>query len=285
MKTQLDCVPCFLDQALRAARVAGASEDVQREVLRRAAAQIATADWDATPIALGMPVHRIARELTGAADPYAEVKRESNQAALALYAGLRREVAAADDQIRLAAALAIAGNSIDHGAKTRFDLDATLDRAREVRFAVDDFDRLAQALASAESLIIFCDNAGEIVFDRLLMETILDRHPIRRVSAVVKSGPFINDATETDAREAGLTDIPNLQLLQVNNGDDDDAPAYESDEVRGWVRDHDVVISKGQANYEALSEYDGVFYLLMAKCECIANEVGAALGDIILQYR
>ncbi len=285
MKTQLDCVPCFLDQALRAARVAGASEDVQREVLRRAAANIAEADWDSTPIALGMPIHRIARELTGGGDPYAEVKRESNAGALELYDGLRREVAAADDPLRLAAALAIAGNSIDHGAKNRFDLDSTLDRARAVQFAVDDFDKLTQALASAESLIIFCDNAGEIAFDRLLVETILDLHPMRKLSAVVKSGPFINDAMETDARDVGLTDIPGLQLLQVNNGDDDGAPAYESDEVRGWVHDHDVVISKGQANYEALSEYGGVFYLLMAKCECIAAVVGATLGDIILQYR
>ncbi len=285
MKTRLDCVPCFLDQALRAARTAGASPELQREVLRAATQHIAAVDWDATPIDLGLPVHRIAREMTGVADPYAEAKRESNEAVLKLYPALRDEVKAADDPLRLAVALSIAGNSIDHGAKERFDLAATIERVRNVEFAVDDYTRLSEALATASSLIIFCDNAGEIVFDRLLVETILERHPMQRLAAVVKKGPFINDAMAEDAEMVGLTDIPGLDLREVSNGDDDSAPAYASDEVTKWVQEHDVVVSKGQANYEALSERAGVFYLLIAKCWCIGDEVGASVGDIIVQYR
>lgn len=285
MQTRLDCVPCFLDQALRAARAAGASPETQVKLLRRATEHILSASWDTTPIELGLPVHRLVRETTGVADPFVEDKRQANQTALTLYPGLRQEVLRAPDPVRLAAALAIAGNSIDLGAKQRFDLHATIERARSAQFAVDDYGRLAEELAGAQSLIIFCDNAGEIVFDRLLLEAIQARHPIRQLTAVVKSGPFINDATGADAEVAGLTEIPGLRLLQVSNGDDDRVPAYPSREVTRWVEEHDVVISKGQANYEALSERSGVFYLLIVKCGCIAEEVGASVGDSIVEYR
>ncbi len=116
---------------------------------------------------------------------------------------------------------------------------------------MDDYTRLSEALATASSLIIFCDNAGEIVFDRLLVETILERHPMQRLAAVVKKGPFINDAMAEDAEMVGLTDIPGLDLREVSNGDDDSAPAYASDEVTKWIQvlsaDREVLVHRGRS--------------------------------------
>ncbi len=284
MKAHLDCVPCIQEQALRAARAAGASQSQQRTILRRVLEHLAQADWTDTPLALGMGVHRIVRELTGVDDPFEQAKARANGAALALYPGLQEQVRNAEDPLRMAVRLALAGNIMDLGAMESYDLTATLDRVAGLEFAVDDFDELAQQLDQAREIIIFADNAGEIVFDRLLIETIIARHRLR-VALVVKSGPFINDATIRDVEQAGIEAIRRIEILQVSNGDDARYPAYDWDEVARWIRGHDVAIAKGQANYEALSEYSGIFYMLMAKCPPVASTIGVEVGDIVVQFR
>ncbi len=272
------------EQALRAARAAGASQSQQRTILRRVLEHLAQADWADTPLALGMGVHRIVRELTGVDDPFEQAKARANEAALALYPGLQEQVRNAEDPLHMAVRLALAGNIMDLGAMESYDLTATLDRVASLEFAVDDFAELALRLEEARSLILFADNTGEIVFDRLLLETILAQRALD-VAVVVKSGPFINDATMRDVEQVGLAEVANLHVLEVSNGDDDEYPAYASDEVARWIADNDVVIAKGQANYEALSEYSGIFYMLMAKCPPVAATIGVEVGDIVVQFR
>jgi damage-control phosphatase, subfamily I len=283
MQTKLDCVTCFQDQALRAARAAGAPVDQQEQVLRQVIRTLAAADWHATPLDLGMPVHRIVREVTGVDDPFADAKREATDAALAALDELREQVEQADDPLRMAVRISIAGNIIDLGALESFDLHETLERVCTADFAVDDYDALRDALDDADTLLFFADNAGEIVFDRLLLETIEQRWA-PEITFVVKSGPFINDATVEDARASGLDQLQHLDMREVSNGDDDEAPAYASDEIDRWVAEHDVVIAKGQANYEGLSERGDIFFLLMAKCPCVADIIGVNVGEIVLRH-
>ena len=284
MELHLDCIPCTQQQALRAARACGVPPQRQEMILRSVLEHLAEADWNVTPMSLGMYVHRTVRRLSGVDDPFSQAKARSNELALQLYPQLRDTVREADDPLHMAVRLAIAGNIMDLGALGDFDLEATLQRVADLDFALDDSADFAQHLDQATSLILFADNAGEIVFDRLLIETILARQPLE-VSVVVKSGPFINDATVRDAHEAGLTDLSGVDILRVGNGDDDGGPAYDSDEVSSWIRDHDVVIAKGQGNYEALSGHTGVFFMLMAKCPAVAQHIGVEVGDIIMQLR
>lgn len=284
MQARLECVTCFQEQALRAARAAGAPEDVQERVMREVLAKIAGADWRATPIDLGMPVHRMVREITGVDDPFADEKRRATEAALGYLPELRERIAGADDPLRMAVRICIAGNIIDLGALASFDLGETLERVTAAEFAIDDYERFSSALSRAGSVLMFADNAGEIVFDRLLLETIAQRWS-PQITVVVKSGPFINDATREDARAAGLDRIGGLRMREVSNGDDASAPAYASGEIDRWIAASDLVIAKGQANYEALSERGGVFFLLMAKCPCVAEAIGVDVGAVILQHR
>ncbi len=283
MDATLDCVPCFQQQALRAARAAGVSEDVLQQVLRRVVSEMAAADWDVTPIQLGMPVHRTVRLVTGVDDPFAEDKRQSTLAALEHYEQLSAEIARADDPLRMAVSASIAGNLIDLGARESWDIEETVEGIAEAHFAVDHYDHLRERLEGAESVLLFADNAGEIVFDRILLETIA-RLWSPRISVAVKSGPFINDVTRDDALLAGIDEVPGLRIVEVSNGDPDSGPSYESETVSEWLREHDVVISKGQANYEALSDRQDVFFLLVAKCPCVAASVGGDVGDIILSH-
>jgi hypothetical protein len=284
MKLYTDCIPCFVQQALRAGRAAGAGEQTQQAILRRVMRELSEADWSVAPIEIARGVYRAVRETTGADDPFAELKRQSNQRILELYPSLRERVTTSKRPLRRAVELAIAGNIMDFAALESFDVEATIGKVQSQGFAIDDYEVLERKLAGAASLLLFADNAGEIVFDRLLVETILAQRAVE-VSLVVKGGPLVNDATMQDAREAGLDGIPGVQLLQVSNGDDDHHPEYGSAELAEWIDSHDVVVAKGQANYEALSEYEGILHLLMVKCGLIARDIGASVGDIVLQYR
>ena len=210
-------------------------------------------------------------------------KRQATASALAWLPELRGRIARADDPMKMAIRIAIAGNIIDLGALASFDLDETLTRVSRADFAIDHYDLLRPRLESAQSLLVFADNAGEIVFDRLLLETIADRWS-PEITLVVKSGPFINDATIEDARASGLEEIDRLTMREVSNGDDDTAPEYASPEIDRWIAEHNVTIAKGQANYEALSEREDVFFLLMAKCPCVANSIGVNVGDVVLRH-
>lgn len=283
MKAKLDCVTCFQEQALRAARAAGVSEQLQERVLREVVRDLAEADWQGTPIDLGMPVHRLVRKITGVNDPFAADKQHATQAALGLLPELRERVAAADDPLRMAVRISIAGNIIDLGALQSFDISETLEHVSEADFAIDDYPALRTAVSHAGTLLLFADNAGEMVFDRLLLETIAQRWS-PQITLVVKSGPFINDATAEDARASGIHQIAGLQMREVSNGDDGAAPAYTSGEIDRWIEQHDAVIAKGQANYEALSGRSDVFFMLMAKCPCVAEAIGVAVGDVVLEY-
>jgi len=282
MESTLDCIACMLEQSLRAARAAAATEEVQERVLRAVMRDLAQADWSGTPIDIAMPMHRSVRSLLGVDDPFVAHKRTATEQALAALPRLRRALDLSGDPLHLALRISAAGNIIDLGALERYDLDAALERALGVPFAIDDYATLRQELDSAQSLLLFADNAGEIVFDRLLLETVLG---IRKmdVSVCVKSGPFINDATWQDALAAGLDQIGELSVLEVSNGDGAAAPAYGSAEVKRWIDQHDVVIAKGQANYEALSDQPATYFVLMAKCPRVGESLQVDTGDLILK--
>ncbi len=284
MKIYADCIPCFQQQALRASRAVGADEATQQAILRRVMQQLIAAEWSLAPIEIARGVYRIVREVTGVDDPFAQLKTQCNQRVLELYPSLQEQVAGSDNPLRRAVQLAIAGNIMDFAALASFDVEATIRKVESKSFAVDDFGTLERELTRARSLLLFADNAGEIVFDKLLIETILAQWPLR-VSVVVKSGPLVNDATLRDVPEVGLDEMPEIEILAVSNGDDHSCPDYRSPELAGWIDGHDVVISKGQANYEALREHEGIVYMLMVKCTLIARDIGASVGDIVLQYR
>ena len=122
------------------------------------------------------------------------------------------------------------------------------------------------------------------MFDRLLIEEMIRfrGRPFKKVSFVVKGGPIINDATIEDALMAGIDRIPNVKILKVSNGDESTGPDILSEEVRNWLENHDLVLSKGQGNYEDLSEVGTPYFLLMIKCPVIGDDIGVNVGDIVI---
>ena len=284
MKINLECVLCFQRQALQAVRFINKDEKVHEQVLRKVMEKLLVLNWDSSPPEMAHEIHKIVRSLTKEKDPYKAVKKESNDLVLKLYPELQLKVETNKDPLKMAIRLAIAGNIIDYGALEEFNINKTIEEISEKRFAIDDYDKFKEKLAGAKTLLFFTDNAGEIVVDKLLLETILRRKKIRKIRFVVKGGPIINDATIQDAIYVGMATLPNVEFLTISNGEEGTGPQRNSQTVKRWIEEHDLVISKGQGNYEGLSEYKNMFFLLLAKCPVIASDLGINEYDMVLKY-
>ena len=276
MKTYLDCYVCLLRQALTAARRAGADDKGQTAVINRVLAALQEVRPDMTPPEIADRIHRVIREQTGNPDPYRELKKRSTKEALALYPKLKDLISTADDPFEVAVRLAIAGNIIDFGAADEYDLWGSVQRVLNQPLAINDTLTLREAIDKANWVLFLADNAGETVFDRLLIEQIT---PVP-VFCAVKSGPILNDATREDAIEAGLDKVARI----VSVGYDALGTILErcSEEFRALYNEADVIIAKGMANYETLSaEGERVFFLLQTKCKVVADDAGVPVGSLI----
>jgi uncharacterized protein with ATP-grasp and redox domains len=277
MQTYLDCYPCLLRQALQAARFAGANDAQQKVVLDRVLDVLGKAGLTETPPEVAARVHEIVRQEVDDGDPYRSAKERSTQEALALYPRLTSLATDADDPLETALRLAIAGNIIDFGAVAEYDLWGTVERVLAQPFTIDDGAALRKALDSTHEVLYLGDNAGETVFDRVLIET-LDVP----VVYAVKGGAALNDATREDAEAAGLDKVATV----VDNGASTMGTILSrcSGEFRRRFAAAELVIAKGQANYETLSEKGSkVFFLLQAKCPVIARDMGVEVGSILLE--
>jgi len=279
MKTYLDCYPCFLRQALSAARRAAASDDQQRQILLDTMEELASFPADATPPQMAFCIHQKIRQQTHISDPYRQAKDEATQQALALHPRLKERISQSSEPLETALRIAIAGNIIDLGVAESYDLEATLERVLRQGLAIDDLDAFRTALMENRPILYLADNAGETVFDRVLIET-LDQS----VTYVVKASPIINDATREDAVSAGIDQLAEI----IDNGSD--APGTLLDQCSQPFRDRfalaKLIIAKGQANYESLSGNPApLFFLLQAKCSVIARDLGVDEGSIVLKQQ
>ncbi len=281
MHTSLDCIPCFVRQALDASRRVSDNPVLHEQMLREVLYWISEMDLSLSPPALAQRIHRRLREISGTSDPYRQEKERHNQLALQLLPGLRKQVDESDDPLITAVRLAIAGNIIDLGAKSGLDeadVRHSLQHAAEVKLA-GDIEKFKTALAKANAILYLADNAGEIVIDTLLIEQIGPE----RVTVAVRGMPVINDATRTDAETAGLDQITTV----IENGSDAPGTLIEncSDAFQRSFYDADVVISKGQGNFETLCGHpQNIFFLFKAKCPVVASAAGVPLGTHVLRH-
>jgi len=286
VKARLDCIVCVAKQTLKASRMATSDLRIQEKILRKVLRRLSEAEWNNTPLGLGreLQIFKIIRKYTGVEDPYLDVKKRSNEEALQLLPWVRKVVQESDDPLRASVLVSIAGNIIDAATVDEYDLKATILETLETKPRIDHYELLKEDVKGAETLLYFADNAGEIVFDRLLIEEMIRfrGRPFKKVSFVVKGGPIINDATIEDALMAGIDRIPNVKILKVSNGDESTGPDILSEEVRNWLENHDLVLSKGQGNYEDLSEVGTPYFLLMIKCPVIGDNIGVNVGDIVI---
>jgi damage-control phosphatase, subfamily I len=282
MTTSSACLPCFVRQAVEAVGFCVPDEDRRVPILRRLLADLSTADWHTSPVAVAQQLHRRIRQATGDADPYHALKDGMNRLALEMLPGMFQD-ARFDENPRMAIVrLAVAGNLIDSGAKTGMtetNVREALCRAnREPLYG--PAIALFEAAEHAQRILFLADNAGEIVFDRALIEIL----PSKKITVAVRGSPVLNDATMEDAQVAGLTGLTPI----ITNGSDAPGTILEdcSAEFRRVYEDSDLIIAKGQGNYESLAATTKhIFFLLRVKCPLVAAQVGAKAGDMIVLER
>ena len=281
MRIFLDCIPCFVRQALDSARLVTDDKQIHEQVIREVLRLASDLDMSQSPPAMGREIHRLIRKLIDNNDPYRELKQRHNRLALEMYADLEERVRRSEEPLEAAVRLAIAGNIIDLGVKTSIkecEIERTIRDCLTADFDNQEIEDFRNAVRQAVNILYLADNAGEIVFDRLLIEQL----PAQRVTVVVKGEPVINDATMEDAKTAGLTDIVEV----IDNGSDTPGAILEtcSEAFRSRFEDADLIIAKGQGNYETLSDSDkNIFFILKAKCPVIAGDLGCEVGEMILR--
>jgi len=178
MRTYLECIPCFFRQALESARLAGAREKEQKKVIDAVAKAITNLPLRASPPEIAQRIYSIVRRITRVDDPYKALKAKSNRSALKMYPHLCRKVAQKRNRLRVAVELAIAGNVIDYGAKNTLNVEQELERLireeertlRQENGRLFHFNDFKKSLSKARTLLYLGDNAGETVFDRILLE-------------------------------------------------------------------------------------------------------------------
>jgi len=266
------------------ARAAGADEDALRKVAAGVFSELDRV-WDnnLSPPAVSTPLYHLTGRMCGVEDPFLDMKVRYTREALKLLPDLESRVQNAQDPLDTAVRVSIAGNIIDFGTGIHgeeFDLEETLARFLEKPLFTDDIPEMRQRVSEARTVLYIGDNAGETVFDRPLLNILAGAD----VTYAAKEGAIINDATVADATLAGV----HLHARLISTGAS--TPGTILEECSSRFRDvfdrADVIIAKGQGNFETLTELnrDGrIFMLFTVKCPVAAQHLGASMGDMVVK--
>ncbi len=274
-----DCVVCSINGVINLFKNGLVDPKYQEEVLRKVLKFYAETDYNSMTIDAARNIQKIVREVAGIADPYKTLKDKYNHKALEYSKKYRDIVKNAPNPLEKAMRLAIAGNIIDFGPTHDFDVEIKIQEVFEHDFPIYDAEELFSEIKKAGSILYLGDNTGEIVFDKLFLEVI--DHP--NVTFAVRHSPVLNDATMEDAVFADIDKVAKV----ITNGDN--VPGTFLNSVSKEFMEHfnnaDLIISKGQGNFEGLSGITdkNIYFLLTVKCEQVARELGVKKGDCVVK--
>jgi uncharacterized protein with ATP-grasp and redox domains len=282
MQTTLDCIPCFMHQALKAARVVAPQDTaLHKQVLLEWASMLSSLDLTVTPPALAGIMYKRLSDLLGTRDIFAHVKEQANTEVQRFLPQFRKSLAASDDPLFDALRLAIIGNYMDAGTPTQHAWSQAMQEERDATWATSHYPRFRQHLSTPRSILILGDNAGEIVLDTLLVDELVRLG--HEVTYAVRGTPILNDATMEDAKRVGMT-----QKCQViTSGVDTPGTVLErcTPDFLRRLDQSEVIISKGQGNFEALKgEKSGIYFAFKVKCPVVAAITGRPEKTSIFEY-
>ena len=272
-----DCYPCMLRQVLHVVRYLELDEETTRELMNQAMEKLIHINGDLTSAEIAAEIHQSVSKKIGKKDPYAELKRISFENAMQFYDFGKEKILASPDPLETAVKLCTAGNIIDFGPGSKFDLEATIDQVLNTPFEHFDYAAFKEILGKAKRILFLADNAGETVFDKLLIEQI--KKPLKYV---VKSEPIMNDALREDAE---MTEFPDyVTIIENGSGIQGTVFPHCSEEFKKKYEMADMIIAKGMANFETLPKAgERVFFLLKIKCQTIANLSGIPFESYVLK--
>lgn len=283
MKIKPQCIPCYFTQSINAMVKGNISEDDQLRVLNLLMPLVQNFKHDLSPAEnSSLVLHELSNHFKGR-DLFLDAKRKSNEQALSMLPLLEKELAASEDPLWFAIQVSVAGNVVDLGILEGYDLEASLKEVFSKDFGHNDYSSFKKALEKSKSVLILGDNSGEIAFDTLLVKSLQALG--KEVTYSVKGGPVLNDATIEDAKQVGMDNL--CRVITTGNNFLGVVEKGLSSEFQNSLQNSDLIISKGQANYETISEIETfrtkTYFLLKAKCELVGEELGVKFGDLTFQ--
>jgi hypothetical protein len=261
-------MPCFLQQALKCASLLNLSTEQTKRVVDQVAMKIPKLSIDQSPPWNSRIIYDEIQAVTGVDDPFLEIKKQSNQQAMQLYDMACERVRQSSDPLNMAIRIAAAGNVIDYGTQhTITEITTAFNKSLDQPFSVFCYETFQKRLNDAKNILFLADNAGEIVFDRLLLETIK-----KPVTFAVRGVPIINDALRQDAIDVGIDHLAEI----IDNGTGYPGTVLEkcSESFKNTFEQADLIISKGQGNFETLCDSDApICMIFMVKCQQVVQHV------------
>lgn len=267
-----ECISCVIKQQLEKCPE-DAPEDIRRDYMQRVLKVLAEAPKTASAPVVVREINRIQMEMFGFTQDFREKKRHYNQVMLEKEADIWERLEQSTDALKFAIQYAMTGNYIDFGTVNNVDegqLAQMLDAAGENPIDAQEYAALQQDLSKAEKVLFITDNCGEIVLDKLLIRQIKKKYPQVDITVMVRGGEVLNDATRMDAECVGLAELVNV----IDNGNDIAGTCLEalSEEAFNALNNADVILAKGQANFETLRKCGrNIYYIFMCKCDLFAR--------------
>ncbi len=272
MKIYPECYNCFITQAIRSSKIHSKNKEESLKVVRNVVRILTDIDHSLPPPIISEDVYKTIQETLGIADPYKEIKKKYNDIALDYCDFAYARIRNAEDKLLCALKLSLAGNIIDFGGEQdSFSIEETINDTIHSGFHVNEIDKFKSDLKKANSLILLADNAGEAVFDKILLEMIKEMYPTLDIYVFVRGGNIINDITIEEAKYIGLDSVANI--IESPKAIPGFWPEFCDGECEDIWKSADLVISKGQGNFETLSEISDkrIYFLFIVKCRVVAE--------------
>lgn len=281
---KLECVGCCINQVNRVLGIVSLPEQTQNEMMKAVLDTLARANFDKCTPEIMAEIWAVIVRFAGKEDIYGEIKSYFNRELLKTKPLVDELLDRSRDRFSTALKIAIAGNLIDFAAFDAFDPSVLREKIEEVEknpLTVNDSEALRGALRNAKSLLYIGDNCGEIALDKFFIEELKREFPTLEITFAVRGAPAINDVTVSDAREVNMGEVAEI----ISSGDSamGTVMARVSNEFRAAWQAADVVLTKGQGNYESLylEKKKNLFFLFMAKCKAVADTIGVEKMSVV----
>ena len=290
MKLEPECIGCIFNQVLKAFRLL--QPDISRDDIITAQKKLMDLmlkfdERSNVTHNLGKVAYGIISEILNDNDPYQNIKRKNNQLALEYYEEVKKKIEDADDPLFEAIIVSAIGNTIDLASQHEIDLVSDIENFNQDNLVINDYSLFKESLKHTKHLLIIGDNAGEIVFDKLLILFIKKFCTDLEVIYSVRAAPIINDATMEDAKFVNLTKL--VQVVESGMFPGIDIDSSPDIFKKHFYQKGGVILSKGQGNFESLYDIEvpgkDVYYLLKVKCNLLERIFDAKIGDLIFQKK
>lgn len=277
------CTQCLLKQHLTNYPDTATEEERLTYIRRLFSILTEIAPGESSPVVVNR-ILTLQKEMFDQFVDYTDIKKHFNQLMLKQEDWIYADISSATDSIRRALQYVMKGNYIDFGVLSDVNsekLMELLSQAKDQTIDEQIFEELMQDLTSAKNMVLLTDNCGEIVLDKLLIRTIMSQFPDLQIHVIVRGGHALNDATMEDACQVGLPDLVKV----IGNGTCLQGTYLPdiSKEARDLLEQADVILSKGQGNFESL-QYCGlnIYYLFLCKCDLFTKRFHTHLYNGIL---